>query len=132
MLSSMPMFFARRYSGRIDATAGIMRVDMKKTRQPRHFATRLIDNAYAAGVARMMTRIVEITDADAELMKYGPKLRSRMAVYWSNVGVKKNVGGSVDACASCLNPVMNIHNTGAKNSSPPIQARMQMTTLLGL
>src|SRR6266566_7100366 len=132
MLSSIPMFFAMMYSGRIEATAGIIRVDMKKNSPSRHFGMRAIDSAYAAGVARMITRIVDRMDAVAELMKYGPKLRSRIARYWSNVGVKKNVGGSVEAWDSCLKPVRNIHSTGAKNSRPTIQARMPITTLLPL
>src|SRR6266487_5503557 len=122
MLSSIPMFFAMMYSGRIEATAGIIRVDMKKNSPSRHFGTRAIDSAYAAGVASMITRIVDAIEAVAELMKYGPKLRSRIARYWSNVGVKKNVGGLVEACDSCLKPVRNIHSTGEKNSKPRIQA----------
>jgi hypothetical protein len=62
-------------------------------------------------------------------MKYGAKFRSRIARYWSSVGVKKNVGGSVDACASCLKPVRNIHSTGAKNSRPATQAMIPMDSV---
>src|SRR5437867_1152213 len=132
MLSSMLMFLAMMYSGRIEATAGIMRVDMKKNSPSRHFGMRAIDSAYAAGVARMITRIVDITDAVSELMKYGAKSRSRMARYWSNVGLKKNVGGLVDAWDSCLKPVRNIHSTGEKNSRPTIQATIPITSVLPL
>src|SRR5215475_6134158 len=128
MLSSIPMFFAMMYSGRIEATAGIIRVDMKKNRPSRHLGMRAIDSAYAAGMARMITRIVETTDAVAELMKYGAKLRSRIARYWSSVGVKKNVGGSVDACASCFRPVRNIQSTGEMNSRPTTHAVMPIAT----
>src|SRR5205823_2608282 len=97
-----------------------------------HFGMRAIDSAYAAGVARMITRIVDITDAVSELMKYGAKSRSRMARYWSNVGLKKNVGGLVDAWDSCLKPVRNIHSTGEKNSRPTIQATIPITSVLPL
>src|SRR5512133_3374296 len=129
MLSSSLRFFAMMYSGRIEATAGIIRVDMKKNSPSRHFGIRAIDSAYAAGVARMITRITDTIDAVAELMKYGPKSRCRIARYWSNVGVNKNVGGLVEACDSCLKPVRNIHSTGAKNTRPTIQATMPIATL---
>src|ERR671910_441279 len=109
MLSSTPMFFAMMYSGRIEATAGSIRVDMKKNSPSRHLGMRAIDRAYAAGVARMITRMVDTMDAVAELMKYGAKSRSRIARYWSSVGVKKNVGGSVEARASRLKPVRDSH-----------------------
>src|SRR6266508_3304838 len=106
------------------ATAGIIRVEMKKNNESRHAGTRAIDSAYAAGVASTITKIVDITEAVSELMKYGAKLRARISRYWSNVGVNRNVGGSVDAADSCLKPVTNIHSTGKKNTSPASQARI--------
>src|SRR5690606_15242753 len=69
-----------------------------------------------------ITRTVEPIEAISELSRNGVKSRPRMASNWSSVGVKRNVGGSVEACASCLNPERNIHSTGKKNTRAAAQA----------
>jgi len=101
--------------GMITATTGSILVEMKKNSTSLVFSTGRMLTAYAAGIANRITRIVETTVAMTEFHRYPPAPASNTALYWSSVGVKKNLGGLAAASASCLNEVSTIHRTGMKN-----------------
>src|ERR687888_1451137 len=75
-------------------------------------------------MASASTSRVDRTVAVAELIRNGAKSRSKIARYWSSVGVKNSFGGLVKASASCLKPVMNIQKTGKKKPIAAIHARV--------
>src|SRR6266536_4903794 len=78
-------------------TGGRNLVEIKKNSVSRQPSIILNASAYAHGMARIMTRTVEPTTASMDRPKYGPKPRSRMVWYCSNVGEKVNGGISVGA-----------------------------------
>src|SRR5438034_5420902 len=78
-------------------TGGKNFVEIKKNSVSRHPSTILNASAYAHGIARMSTSSVEPTTTTTDRPKNGPKPRSRMVWYCSNVGVKVNGGMSVGA-----------------------------------
>src|SRR6476661_1617692 len=100
----------------IAPATGSIFVEMKKNRESFQPRTGAIDRAYAAGSPRSRTSAVDTTTTMTECSKYGTPLDQAREKF-SKVGLKMNVGGSVAASASVLNPVTNIHSTGKKNRS---------------
>src|SRR3954452_18693988 len=95
MLSSRPLFCAKRYSGSSPATTGSILVDRKKNSTSVHLRTGLIDNAYAAGKLTSSTRAVDRTLAVSELSSGGhglapPEKNSR---YPARVSGARTAGG---------------------------------------
>src|SRR5256886_12566662 len=97
MLSSMPSFWAIRYSGSSAATAGSILVDRKKNSTSVHLRTGLMASAYAAGMASSSTRIVDAMLAVAELIRAGQGLAPvdapKNSRYPSRVSAAGNFGG---------------------------------------
>src|SRR3954447_23483466 len=126
MLSSRCTHWANRYSGSRPATTGSILVDRKKNITSVHLRTGLIDSAYAAGMDRTSTRIVEMMLAVAELISGGqglaPLLAPKKFAQLSSVSGAKNDGGLVAAVVSLCSEVSSIHNTGNTKMIPMTQA----------
>src|SRR6476469_9345617 len=99
----------------IAPATGSIFVEMKKNSESFQPCTGAIDSAYAAGRPNSSTRAVDTTTTMTECSKYGMPFVHALEKL-SSVGLKMNVGGSVAASASVLNPVTNIQKTGKKNS----------------
>src|SRR5215212_10142265 len=104
MLSSRCDHWANRYSGSRPATTGSILVDRKKNITSVHLRTGRMDRAYAAGMARINTKIVDTTLAVSELIKGGhglaPLPAPKKFAYPSSVNGAKNDGGLVAASVS--------------------------------
>ena len=104
----------------IAPTIGSIFVEMKKNSTSRHLGTGRIDNAYAAGNARMSTITVEVIETSSECCTYSRMLELpdpfHSAENWVKVGLKKTCGVAVLASVSDLKPVMSIQNTGKKKT----------------
>src|SRR5687768_6593169 len=126
MLSSSPVYCANRYKGSRPATIGSILVDRKKNMTSVHLRTGRMDRAYAAGIARTSTRIVEITLAVSELSNDGqglaPPPAPKKLRYPSRVSGAARDGGFVAASASLWKEVSTIHSTGSTNRNPITQA----------
>src|SRR3954449_4126243 len=79
MLSRKPVFLANRYTGSSPATTGSILVDRKKNITSVHLRTRLMDSAYAAGIASRSTSSVDTRLAVAELISGGSGLAPLLA-----------------------------------------------------
>src|SRR5262245_3522500 len=119
-------------------TGGKNFVEMKKKRVSRQPSIIRKASAYAHGMPSSSTRIVDPTTTSSERPKNGPKPRSRIVWYCSNVGAKvnggisvgarsrpgsgRNVGGNSTAAASVFKLVATRYRTGKKNNSATTHA----------
>src|SRR5215469_9433364 len=81
-------------------TGGRNFVEMKKNSVSRQPVIMRNASAYAHGTPRINTSKVEPTTTTSERPKNGPKPRSRMVWYCSNVGANVNGGMSVGAASA--------------------------------